>query len=256
MPDNPPVRYERQGSVAWLTIDRPQARNALNKAARQGLFDGLRAFNADAAAQVLILTGTGDQAFCAGADLKEMGEGNLTVPPPDFIPQIGRNITVDKPVIGAINGACLAGGFLLAMNCDLLIAAEHATLGITEVRVGRGSPWAVPLLAMVPRAIALEILLTGQPITAQRAFDVGLVNAVVPRDELRAAAQQLAETIAANAPLSVQAAKRMSRLLINPAVAQAFVEAERIYEPVYHSEDAQEGPRAFTERRTPRWQGR
>jgi enoyl-CoA hydratase/carnithine racemase len=250
------VIYERRGPVGWLTINRPEARNALNQAVREGLFRELRTFNEDTAARVLVLTGSGETAFCAGADLKEMSESAMQVPPIDFIPQIGRNITVDKPVVGAINGACLAGGFLLAQNCDLLVAASHATFAITEVLVGRGAPWAVPLTAMVPRAIAAEILLTGRPITADRAYQVGLVNEVVDGADLVASAQALAERIAANAPLSVLAAKRTLRLLTQARMAEAFEEAEELWEPVYRSHDAQEGPAAFREKRPPVWTGR
>lgn len=249
------VRYERRGPVAWLTIDRPDARNALDQAVRDGLFAGLRAFNADETAKVLVLTGSGDKAFCAGADLKEMSRTRMTVPPPGFIPQIGHNIDVEKPVIGAINGACLAGGFLLVQSCDLLVAASHATFGITEVTVGRGAPWAVPLTAMVPRAIAMEILVTGTPITAQRAYDIGLVNRVVDAADLVRVTQSLAERIAANAPLSVLAAKRTVGLLTERSMAEAYEEADRIWRPVYLSNDAQEGPAAFSEGRPPRWTG-
>jgi enoyl-CoA hydratase/carnithine racemase len=250
------VIYERRGPVGWLTINRPEARNALSQAVREGLFRELRTFNIDTAARVLVLTGAGETAFCAGADLKEMSESAMQVPPIDFIPQIGRNITVDKPVVGAINGACLAGGFLLAQNCDLLVAASHATFAITEVLVGRGAPWAVPLTAMVPRAIAAEILLTGRAITADRAYQVGLVNEVVDGADLVASAQALAERIAANAPLSVLAAKRTLRLLTQARMAEAFEEAEELWEPVYRSHDAQEGPAAFREKRPPVWTGR
>jgi enoyl-CoA hydratase/carnithine racemase len=204
----------------------------------------------------MVLTGAGDRAFCAGADLKEMAADELTVPPPDFIPQIGRNIDVAKPVIGAINGACLGGGFLLAQCCDLLIASSAATFGIPEVRVGRGAPWALPLTTMVPRAIAMEILLTGQPITAQRAYEVGLVNEVTAPHELVARAQALGETISRNAPLSVIAAKRTAHLMAGERMAKAFDEAEDLWRPVYLSADAQEGPRAFREKRAPVWRGR
>ncbi|MDT7761467.1 MAG: hypothetical protein QOC63_887, partial [Mycobacterium sp.] len=113
------VSYQVRNGVAWLTIQRPEARNALNKAVRDGLFDGVRTFNADDTAKVLVLTGAGDKAFCAGGDLKEMSEDGLTIPPVDFIPQFGRNITVDKPTIAAVNGVAFAGGFLLAQICDL-----------------------------------------------------------------------------------------------------------------------------------------
>ena len=251
-----PVIYDNRGPVAWVTIDRPEAHNALNAEVRRGLWDAIARFNADQQASVMVLTGAGDKSFCAGADLKEMAETAMTVPPPDFIPQIGRNVEVAKPVIGAINGACLGGGLLLAMSCDLLVASSTATFGIPEVRVGRGAPWAVPLTTMVPRAIVMELLLTGRPITAERAYQVGLVNEIAAPDELVARAQSLAEMIATNAPLSVIAAKRTAYLLAGKRMAQAFDEAEDLWRPVYLSADAQEGPRAFKEKRRPIWRSR
>jgi enoyl-CoA hydratase/carnithine racemase len=251
-----PVRYEVVNGVAWLTIDRPEARNALSKPVREGLFSGARRFNDDESAKVLVLTGAGDRAFCAGGDLKEMADTALTVPPVDFVPQFGRNIAIDKPTIAAVNGVAYAGGFMLAQNCDLCIAAESAKFAITEVKVGRGSPWAAPLPALVGPRIAMEILLTGDPLTAKRAYEVGLINRVVPDADLRAEVQALAERIAGNAPLSVRAAKKTAYLLSRMGLAEAFDEAERIWEPVYTSADAQEGPAAFRDKRTPVWTGR
>jgi enoyl-CoA hydratase/carnithine racemase len=249
------VTYQLENGVAWLTINRPEARNALNKAVRDGLFAGVHRFNEDDAAQVLVLTGAGDKAFCAGGDLKEMADTALTVPPPDFLPQLGRNIEVAKPTIAAVNGVAFAGGFLLAQNCDLVVAAEHAMFAVTEVKVGRGSPWAAPLPWLVPPRVAMEILVTGDPITARRAYEVGLVNRVVPAAGLRAETQALAERIAGNAPLSVRAAKATVRLCAEHSLDDAFAEADRIWEPVYRSNDAQEGPAAFRDKRAPVWTG-
>jgi len=251
-----PVRYEVVNGVAWLTIDRPEARNALSQAVRDGLFSGVRRFNDDESAKVLVLTGAGDRAFCAGGDLKEMADTALTVPPVDFVPQFGRNIAIDKPTIAAVNGVAYAGGFMLAQNCDLVIAAESARFAVTEVKVGRGSPWAAPLSWLVGPRVALEILLTGDPLTAARAYEVGLVNRVVPDACLLAEAQALAERIAGNAPLSVRAAKQTGYLSARMGIAEAFAEAERIWEPVYLSDDAQEGPAAFRDKRPPAWTGR
>ncbi|MCU1683025.1 MAG: paaG [Amycolatopsis sp.] len=251
-----PVRYEVTNGVAWLTIDRPEARNALSEAVRTGLFDGVRRFNTDDEAKVLVFTGAGDKAFCAGGDLKEMNETALTVPPPDFLPQLGRNIDVGKPTIAAVNGIAYGGGFLLAQQCDLVVAAEHARFAVSEVKIGRGSPWAAPLSWLVPPRVALEILLTGDPISAARAQQYGLVNDVVPAAELRERTQRLAERIAANAPLSVLAAKRTAYLSASYDRAEAYDRAEEIWEPVYLSKDAQEGPLAFREKRAPVWQGR
>ena len=250
------VIYERRGPAAWLTINRPEARNALNKAVRDGLWDGVRAFNADDEARVLVLTGAGDRAFCAGGDLKEMASESLQVPPPDFLPQFGRNIDVPKPVIAAVNGVAYAGGFALAMQCDLCVAAEDARFAITEVKVGRGAPWAAPLPWLIPPRIAMQILLTGDPVSAARACEIGLVNEVVPAAGLQAAVQRLAERIAANAPLSVLAAKQTVRLVAEQPLSEAFAAAERIWEPVYRSQDAQEGPAAFRDKRPPAWKGR
>jgi enoyl-CoA hydratase/carnithine racemase len=246
------VSYSVVSGVAWLTIERPEARNALNAAVREGLFSGTRRFNDDVNARVLVLTGAGDKAFCAGADLKEMAETSLQVPPPDFLPQFGRNIDVAKPVIAAVNGTARAGGFLLAQCCDLCVAADTATFAISEVKVGRGAPWAAPLSWLVPPRIALQIMLTGDPISAQRACELGLVNEVVPLADLRPRVQALAERIAANAPLSVLAAKRTA-YLSRPDVFDA---AEEIWRPVYMSADAQEGPAAFRDKRQPVWTGR
>ncbi len=251
-----PVRYEVVRSVGWLTIDRPETRNALSQPVREALFAGVRRFNADDTAKVLVLTGAGDRAFCAGGDLKEMADTSLTVPPPDFLPQFGRNIDVAKPTIAAVNGVAYAGGFLLAQNCDLCVAAESARFAITEARVGRGSPWAVPLPWLVPPRVAMQILLTGDPISAQRAYEVGLVNQVVPDGELRRASQALAERIAANAPLSVMAAKQTVYLAMQQGLGEAFDQADRLWEPVYLSADAQEGPAAFRAKRPPVWTGR
>ena len=253
---NAVVRYEVDDGIAWLTIDRPEARNALSAGARAGLWEGIRRFNADDDAAVLVLTGAGDRAFCAGGDLREMADAALAVPPPDFLPQFGRNIAVDKPTIAAVNGVAYAGGFLLAMNCDLVVAADTARFAVTEAKVGRGMPWAAPLPLLVPPRIAMQLLLTGDPIDARRAHEVGLVNEVVPLPDLRATAQALALRIAANAPLSVRAAKRTVGLVAELPLTEAFAAAEEAFRPVYTSADAQEGPTAFRDRRTPLWQGR
>jgi enoyl-CoA hydratase/carnithine racemase len=250
------VRYEIEDRVAWLTIDRPEARNALSKAVRDGLWEGFRRFADDADAAVLVLTGAGEKAFCAGGDLKEMSATALRVPPPDFLPYLQRTVKTDKPVIAAVNGGAFAGGFLLAQMVDLVVAADHAKFGITEARVGRGSPWAAPLPWLIPPRVAMEIMVTAEPITAQRAYELGLVNKVVPLAELHDAAQAMAQTIAANAPLSVRAAKSLVYLSAEHGWSAALDAADELYEPVYLSEDGQEGPRAFREKRAPRWQGR
>ena len=249
------VTYELQDGVVWLVIDRPEARNAINQAVGDGLWAGFRRFEEDPGAAVLVLTGAGE-AFCAGADLKEMAALGLTVPPRDMAPNLGQNLQVTKPVIAAVNGPAFGGGFLLAQMCDLCVAGTSARFAITEARWGRGAPWAAPLPWLVPPRVAMELLLTGEPIDAQRAYEVGLVNRVVPDPELRSEAGRLARRIAGNAPLSVRAAKAMVHATAGRDLEEAVEEGWRLFEPVYLSEDAQEGPRAFVERRPPVWKGR
>jgi enoyl-CoA hydratase/carnithine racemase len=155
-----------------------------------------------------------------------------------------------------VNGPALAGGFRLAMDCDLCLATEAATFGISEVKRGRGAPWAAPLIDMVPKRVMAELLMTGQPIGAARAYEVGLVNQVVPAGDLVPKAVALAQAIAANAPLSVRAAKRLVSIATEVGRTQAVAHANAVYETVYRSQDALEGPRAFAERRDPVWSGR
>jgi enoyl-CoA hydratase/carnithine racemase len=245
-------KVTRKGPVTTVTLSRPEVYNALHIDAHFELNKVFDDFAADPEQWVVIVTGAGDKAFCAGGDLKEMADTALTVPPLDFLPQFGRNIDIAKPTIAAVNGIAWAGGFLLAQCCDLCVAADHATFAISEVKVGRGAPWAAPLPWLIPPRIALQILLTGDPVTAARACEVGLVNEVVPLADLRSVVQALAERIAANAPLSVLAAKRTAYL----ARPDIFDEAERLWAPVYHSTDAQEGPAAFRDKRKPVWTGR
>jgi len=251
-----PVLFERRDGIAWLTINRPEARNALNQAVRDGLFAGLREFIADNDSQVLILTGSGDQAFCAGADLKEMADTAMAIPPPDWLPYLGRNLHTDKPVIAAVNGVAYAGGFFLAQQCDLVVASDTARFGVTEARWSRGAPWAAPLPWLIPPRVAMELLVTADPIDAERAREIGLVNRVVPAADLLDETEAMAKRIIANAPLAVRAGKAMVYAAAERGWSDALDEGYRIFEPVYLSEDAQEGPRAFQEKRAPEWKGR
>ena len=250
------VRYEQQDAVAVITLNRPEQLNAINAEMRQGLYEAFARFEADAGARVAILTGAGDKAFCAGMDLKEAAQTGLGVPPAGFLPIIGQNVTLTKPIIAAVNGVAYAGGWLFAQMCDLCLAAEHARFGITEARVGRGMPWAAPLVHMVQQRAVMELLLTGDPISAARAHEIGFVNHVVPAAELMPRAMTMARRIADNAPLTVGAARELVYLATEMGRSAAQRAATHLFAPVYLSEDAQEGPRAFREKRAPEWKGR
>lgn len=250
------VLFEIEGAVAIVTLNRPAQLNAINSGIRHGLADAWKRFEQDDALKVAILTGSGEKAFCAGMDLKEAAATGLKVPPRDFIPVLGDNVHVTKPVIAAVNGVAYAGGWLFAQMCDLCVASENASFAITEPKVGRGMPWATPLIHMLPQRIVMELLLTAKPLGAQRAYELGYVNAVVPPDRLRAAALDLAETIVRNAPLTVRAARELVYLSTEMGRSAALRAGRHLFEPVYLSEDAQEGPRAFAEKRQPNWKGR
>jgi enoyl-CoA hydratase/carnithine racemase len=250
------ILYENRGRVAVITINRPESRNAINRGVREGLAMAWERFEKDADARVAILTGAGDKAFCAGADLKEMAQTKLGSLPRNFMPTLNVNIHVTKPVIAAVNGAAYAGGWALVQMCDIVVASESARFAITEAKVGRGMPWAVPLTHMIPQKVLLEILLTGDPISAQRAYEIGFVNHVVPAEQLMTKALAIATTIAENAPLTVAAAKEMVYMATDTGRMAGLEAARHLFDHVYRSEDAQEGPRAFAEKRKPQWKGR
>jgi enoyl-CoA hydratase/carnithine racemase len=247
------ILYEVRDGIAWMTINRPEARNSLNKVARDAIGTHFEGFAADEEAKVLILTGTGDKAFCAGADLKEMADTGMRVPPKNILVYLQRTLKVDKPIIAAVNGLAYAGGFQIAQMVDLVIAAEHAQFAITEARVGRGAPWAAPLPWIIGPRVAMELLTTAQPISAQRAYEVGFVNRVVPAGKLLEEAENMARTIADNAPLSVRAGKNMVYQSASLGWEKGLDAADELWEHVYLSEDGQEGPRAFREKRKPIW---
>lgn len=241
--------------ILEIRLNRPSARNALNRELRMALFDAFHRFEDEPEWNVALVTAAGS-VFCAGGDLKEMAEGGLQIPGRDFVPQLGTNIDISKPVIAVVNGPALAGGFLIAQMCDLCVASHSSTFGISEAKWGRGAPWAVPLHWMIPQRIMLELLMTAEPISAQRAYDAGLLNRLVADEDLFDTALALAKTIARNAPLSVRAGKAMVRLCQDMSRSEADDRADELWAPVYLSEDAQEGPAAFRDKRPPAWKGR
>jgi enoyl-CoA hydratase len=246
----------RPDGIAIITLNRPDARNALGKDIRAGLYAAWERFENDPALRVGILTGAGDKAFCAGGDLKEMTETQMAVPPRDLFPVPGDNLELSKPTIAAVNGVAFAGGFMIAQACDLCVASTAAKFAITEVKVGRSSPWAAPLIHMIPQRVMLELVLTGKAISAQRAYEIGLVNRLAEPTQLMTVALELATEILEGAPLSVRAARDMVRLSTEMGRGAALQAARHASEYAYNSDDAQEGPRAFAEKRKPKWQGR
>jgi enoyl-CoA hydratase/carnithine racemase len=246
------VLYEVRGQVAVIMINRPDHLNAINDAVCKQLTDAFASFEADSALRVAILTGAGNKAFSAGRDLKEAAGKTARTP----LPVIGEAVHVSKPVIAAVNGSAVGGGWVFAQMCDLCIAADTAKFGIAEAKVGRGLHWTPPLVHMVGSRIALELMMTGKTIDAQRAAAIGFVNRVVPYADLMPAALAMAEEIIACAPLSVANARQMVRNAMNMGVDSALEAGRQLAVRLYASEDSQEGPRAFREKRKPVWKGR
>jgi enoyl-CoA hydratase len=253
------VLRERRGHVEVLTINRPEARNAVNGAVSTGIANALDELSDDPDAWVVVLTGSGDKAFSAGMDLKAFaaGEGAAVMHARGGFGGIARR-SFPKPLIAAVNGSALAGGLEIVLSCDLVIAADHATFGIPEAKRGliAGAGGLFRLPRRLPLAIALELALTGDPIDAQRAFSLGLVNRVVPRHALMEEALVLAERIAENAPLAVRYSKSVMLRALDGDEEEGWRLTDEAVGVVFSSADAMEGPVAFAEKRPPHWQGK
>jgi enoyl-CoA hydratase/carnithine racemase len=261
----PVVLYERKGHIAYITLNRPEAYNAINSEAWAGLTKAWIDVRDDPEVRVAIVTGAGDKAFSSGADLKEIGQYMMTPedkrPPlnsliPDITPM--RGLEVWKPFIAAINGIATGGGLELAMACDMRIAAENATLGLMEVKQSLvpNMSGTQRLPRLVPFGKAMEMLLTGDFIDAQEAYRIGLVNKVVPKAELMSAAENLANRIAENGPLAVKAIKEVVYRGIQMSLADGIRVEEYFSKPLLGTEDAKEGPMAFAQKRKPVYKGK
>jgi len=248
------VLYEKAGRIATVTINRPERRNALNQPAMRRLALAWTDIREDPDVWVAILTGAGERDFCVGADLKE------------FIPQVTEQIDelasfegdLFKPIIAAVNGICAAGGMEMLQGTDIRIASETATFAVAEVKRGLfpGGGSTVRLPKQIPYARAMEILLTGDPISAHEALDLGLLNQVVPPGELMDAAHAMAERILENGPLAVRAVKESVVKGSGLPLTQAMEFELKLAAQVFATDDAKEGPRAFLEKRKPNWKGR
>jgi enoyl-CoA hydratase/carnithine racemase len=253
------VTRERRGHVEILTINRPEARNAINGAVSRAMSAAMDELTEDADCWVVVITGSGDKAFSAGMDLKAFssGEGG------DIIGASGGFAGVTqrdfpKPLIAAVNGSALAGGFEIMLSCDLVVAAEHATFGIPEAKRGliAAAGGLIRMPKRLPMAVALELAMTGDSIDAGRAYTLGLVNKVVPGDALVAEAVALAERIAANAPLAVRYSKSVMKRAAEVPESEGWSINQEAVGVVFSSADAMEGPVAFAEKRAPNWQGK
>jgi enoyl-CoA hydratase len=252
------VERERRGKVEVLTINRPEARNAINGDVTAAMAAALDELAEDGDCWAVVLTGAGDKSFSAGMDLKAFASGQGA----GIIDQHGfASITrrfFPKPIVAAVNGACLAGGCEIMLSCDLVVAVGHATFGIPEAKRGliAGAGGLIRLPRRIPRAVALELALTGEAIDASRAYQVGLVNKVVPAENLMEEALALAEQITANAPLAVRASKRVMLKSADLTEDEAWRLNDGTFSEIFTSADAMEGAVAFAEKRPPNWQGK
>ncbi len=247
--------------IATITLNRPERRNALSLAANSRLRALWDTIDADTSVRAVVLTSADCGTFCAGMDLKEAAELRASTGQDilDLLddPFYERMRTVRVPIVAAMTGHFTAAGMVLAANADLRVALEGTQGGITEARVGRGTPWAAPMVAMLPQAVLMELVTTAEMLPVERLHALGFLNALEPTpDAVRARALAYACAIAANAPLSVAAAKAGLLASVDLGAHAAYALSKALHKTVYASADAQEGPRAFAEKRAPRWQGR
>lgn len=252
------VDFETQDHVAVITLSRPEARNAINAAVASGIETALDRYESDSSLWAAVLVGQGP-VFCAGADLKEIAAGRaggLATAKGGFAGIVQRERS--KPLIAALQGPALAGGCEIALACDMIIASEQAYFALPEVK--RSLLAVAGGLFRLPRAIgmtqAMEVILTGDPLSAARAYELGLVNHLVPTEQVLDRAMSLAKKIASNAPLAVQASRNLAARAFIADDATLWREGFEAFQANMETEDAKEGPRAFVEKRAPRWKAR
>jgi len=262
VPDYKNITFETRGHLAYITLSRPERRNAIDPLTSQELLQAFTAFKDDDELWVAIVTGAGDQAFSAGADLVAMAEsfagGGGGVPMNVPFAGITRGFECWKPMIAAINGYCLAGGLELALSCDVRIAAEHASFGLPEPKraiiPAAGGTQRLP--RAIPLAFAMELLLTGDRFDAETALRFGLVSRVVPADQLMATAEEIAAKILECGPLAVRAIKQAALQGRQMSLEDGLKLESQLARQVFRSEDAREGPTAFAQKRKPAYKGR
>ena len=256
--DGDELVVERRERVLVLRLNRPDARNALNPALLERLGAAVLEAEEDAGVSAIVLTGTGDRAFCAGMDLRAFASGeDMARGSPEATAAFGRLFAGDVavPIVGAANATAVAGGLELLLGCDVIVASADAQFGLPEVKRGLFAAGGGTAIGnRIPLAVALELVLTGDPISAARAYEIGLVNAVVPPGEVLTTALTMAERIAANGPLALRASKELV-LLAGADVERWAARRAELHQSVFASADAQEGARAFVEKRAPVWRG-
>ncbi|MBI3993172.1 MAG: enoyl-CoA hydratase/isomerase family protein [Candidatus Lambdaproteobacteria bacterium] len=260
----PALIYEKRGHIAYLTLNRPEAMNAMNHEMYQQLSESWIEVRDDYDVWVAIITGAGERSFSTGADLKtfipnvegDVGKAKLWQTQADNL--LNRGLEVWKPVIAAVNGYCVAGGMTLLMATDIRVAAEHAQFGVAEVKRGilPGNGGTQRIIRQLPYPIAMELLLIGDRIDAQTALRYGLLNRVVPKEKLLETAEEYASRLSENAPLAVRAIKELAVRGTNMALPDALRMEEAMSHILRSTEDAQEGPKAFAEKRKAVFKGR
>ena len=265
----PAVIYEKRAHTAWITLNRPEAKNMMNAEVFVGLLDAWQQVRDDRDVRVAVLTGAGEVDFCVGGDLRELiplwtrakapaTELEERVADPRILDRVMlKTEPLDKPVIGAVNGRALGGGTEVLLLTDIRVAADHATFGLPEPRSGivPGAGAMARLARQIPYAHAMKLMLTAEPITAQEALAYGLISEVVPGERLMTRAEELADLVCRNAPLSMGVIKRTVLATHTMSWEDAFRFEARESAVATRSKDAREGPRAFKERRPPRWSG-
>jgi enoyl-CoA hydratase len=250
-----PVLLDRRGVSLVVTIDRPERRNALDAETIDAIGLAFADVEADDRVRVVVLTGSGDAAFCSGADLKADRQAERVPVGPGL--GVFQTRLYPKPIIAAVNGPAIGGGLEMMLACDLVVAAEHATFGVPEVKRGVvGAGCTTRLSARLPAAIVNELVLIGDSFDARRALELHLVNRVVPKGDAVKVALELAEQMAANAPLALKMTKELVARELRPHDAEEWAAIRAFSRPIFDTEDAKEGRAAFAEKRPPVWVGR
>jgi enoyl-CoA hydratase len=252
------ILNETRGRVGLVTLNRPQAMNALNNQLMRELMDALEAFDKDDAIGAMVVTGN-EKAFAAGADIKELADKSIEeMMDKDHIAVFGRIRTIRKPVIAAVSGWALGGGCEVALSCDMIVASESAKFGQPEINIGviPGAGGTQRLARTVGKAIAMEMILNDRRLTAQEAYQFGMVNRVVPVEAFLAEALKLAEEVASRAPVAVRAAKKMINQAYEGTLSEGLAAEKQEFYNLFATEDQKEGMQAFVDKRPPHWKGK